>query len=300
MGLNTTMQGDRIQITIYGRRNAGKSSIINAITGQDIAIVSDVKGTTTDPVSKAMEILPLGPCMVTDTPGLDDEGELGAKRIEKALRVLDKTDIVLLISDISSITAADLNSSRGLPAGERQIIALAEEKRLPYIIVLNQTDRIDTEMAEEIKKIVSAKNAGKRVCLTSVLDNTGIEDLKEQLVSVLPQTSKELGIIDGLAGQGDIVLLVVPVDSAAPKGRLIMPQQQVIRDLLDHHAVAVVTQVPGIKNMLGLLGDKVKMVITDSQVFKEVSEAVPDEIPLTSFSILFEGYKASKVVTRCL
>lgn len=293
MGLNTTMQGDRIQITIYGKRNAGKSSIINAITGQDIAIVSDVMGTTTDPVSKAMEILPLGPCMVTDTPGLDDEGELGAKRIEKALRVLDKTDIVLLVSDISSITAADLNSSHGLPAGERQIIALAEEKRLPYIIVLNQTDRIDTEMAEEIKGIVSAKNAGVKVCLTSVTDNTGIEDLKDMLVSVVPQTSKELGIIDGLAGEGDIVLLVVPVDSAAPKGRLIMPQQQVIRDLLDHHAAAVVTQVPGIKNLLGLFGDKVKMVITDSQAFKEVSEAVPEEIPLTSFSILFARHKGS-------
>ena len=293
MELNNTLQGDRIHIAILGRRNVGKSSIINAITGQDIAIVSDIKGTTTDPVSKAMEILPLGACMLTDTPGLDDYGELGAKRVEKTIKVLDKTDIALVVADISSLTCRDLNSKYGMSPDEEQLVSLIEEKKLPYIIVLNQTDRIDVEMAEEIKEIVSSKNPGNQVCLTSVLDNTGIEGLKEQLVSVLPQTSKELGIIDGLAGQGDIVLLVVPVDSAAPKGRLIMPQQQVIRDLLDHHAVAVVTQVPGIKNMLGLLGDKVKMVITDSQAFKEVSEAVPDKIPLTSFSILFARHKGS-------
>ena len=293
MELNSTLQGDRVHIAILGKRNAGKSSIINAITGQELAIVSDIKGTTTDPVSKAMEILPLGPCLLIDTPGLDDEGELGTKRIEKTLKVLAKTDIALIVTDISSLTCRDLTSQYGLSPDEEHIIALIKEKKLPYIIVLNQSDRLDLEKTEEICNIISDKNPGIPVQLVSTTEKTGIESLKDAITLLVPDASSKPSITGDLVKSGEIAVLVTPVDSAAPKGRLIMPQQQVIRDLLDHHAAAVVTQVPGIKKLLRLLGDKVKMVITDSQAFKEVSEAVPEEIPLTSFSILFARHKGS-------
>lgn len=291
MGLNTTMQGDRIQIAIYGKTNAGKSSIINAITGQEAAIVSKVRGTTTDPVSKAMEILPLGPCMITDTPGLDDEGELGIKRVKKAVQVLNKTDIALIVSDISGFTEKDLEESCALPEKERQISRLINEKKLPYIIVLNQTDRIEEAKAENIRKIVTSKNPGVPVILTSAVKKTGIEELKAALVSLVPDAKQKLDIISDIVKRNDIVILVVPVDTSAPKGRLIMPQQQVIRDLLDNNAIAVVTQVPELKDTLKRLEGSVKMVITDSQAFKEVAAIVPLNIPLTSFSILFARHK---------
>lgn len=291
MGLNTTMQGDRIQIAIYGKTNAGKSSIINAITGQEAAIVSKVRGTTTDPVSKAMEILPLGPCMITDTPGLDDEGELGIKRVKKAVQVLNKTDIALIVSDISGFTEKDLEESCALPEKERQISRLINEKKLPYIIVLNQTDRIEEAKAENIRKIVTSKNPGVPVILTSAVKKTGIEELKAALVSLVPDAKQKLDIISDIVKRNDIVILVVPIDTSAPKGRLIMPQQQVIRDLLDNNAIAVVTQVPELKDTLKRLEGSVKMVITDSQAFKEVAAIVPLNIPLTSFSILFARHK---------
>ncbi len=284
MELNNTLQGDRIHIAILGRRNVGKSSIINAITGQDIAIVSDIKGTTTDPVSKAMEILPLGACMLTDTPGLDDYGELGAKRVEKTIKVLDKTDIALVVADISSLTCRDLNSKYGMSPDEEQLVSLIEEKKLPYIIVLNQTDRLDLEKTEEIRGIIAAKNPGIPVQLISTMEKTGIEGLKDAIALLVPEPSAKLDIT------GD---LVSEIDSSAPKGRLIMPQQQVIRDLLDNGAIAVVTQVPGLKGVLEKLGDSVKIVITDSQAFKEVAALVPEHIPLTSFSILFARHKGN-------
>ena len=293
MELNSTLQGDRIHIAILGRRNAGKSSVINVITGQDIAIVSDVKGTTTDPVSKAMEILPLGACLLTDTPGLDDYGELGAKRVGKTLKVLDKTDIALVVADISSLTCRDLNSRYGMAPDEEQLVSLIEEKKLPYIIVLNQTDRLDLEKTEEIRGIIASKNPGIPVKLISTMEKTGIEELKDAIALLVPEPSAKLDITGDLASENDIAVLVTPIDSSAPKGRLIMPQQQVIRDLLDNGAVAVVTQVPGLKGVLERLGDSVKIVITDSQAFKEVAALVPDDIPLTSFSILFARHKGN-------
>lgn len=288
MSLNKTLQGDRIQITIYGKRNAGKSSIINAITGQDIAIVSEVKGTTTDPVSKAMEILPLGPCMITDTPGLDDEGELGEKRIEKAMKVLNKTDIAILVSDISTY-----KNRVKFSANEEQIINNIKEKKLPYIIVLNKSDKIKTKEAKDIKQTVISNNPDVPVIITSAAYKKGIEELKDALVSLVPDVKPKLDIVGDIIERNDIALLVVPVDASAPKGRLIMPQQQVIRDLLDNNAIAVVTQVPELKDTLRRLEGNVKLVITDSQAFKEVSKIVPENIPLTSFSILFARHKGN-------
>lgn len=293
MSLQTTPQGDRIQIAIFGKRNAGKSSVINAITGQPLAIVSEVKGTTTDPVSKAMEILPLGPCMFIDTPGLDDEGELGKKRVEKAMQVLNKTDIALVVIDITTITKEDLTSKRGLPQKELEIISLIEEKKLPYIIVLNQADRIGDVGAEKLRNQIAAKNGAVPVNVISTVEKKGLEELKDTLIAQVPDADLKLHIVGDLIQEGDIVVLVVPVDSAAPKGRLIMPQQQVIRDILDNHAVAVVTQVPQLAQTLANLEGKVKLVITDSQAFREVSAIVPESTRLTSFSILFARHKGN-------
>ena len=293
MSLQTTPKGDRLQIALYGKRNAGKSSIINAITGQPLAIVSEVKGTTTDPVSKAMEILPLGPCMFIDTPGLDDEGELGRKRVGKAMQVLNKTDIALVVIDISEIKESDLQTERGLPQKELEIIRLIEEKKLPYIIVLNQADKIGDVAAEEIRNKIVAKNAKIPVNVVSTVQKKGLEELKDALIAQVPDADLKLHIIGDLIEEGDTVVLVVPVDSAAPKGRLIMPQQQVIRDILDNHAMAVVTQVPQLAKTLENLSGKVKMVVTDSQAFGEVSKIVPHDLLLTSFSILFARHKGN-------
>ncbi|MDO4166838.1 MAG: [FeFe] hydrogenase H-cluster maturation GTPase HydF [Eubacteriales bacterium] len=293
MSLQTVQQGDRLQIAIFGKRNAGKSSVINAITGQQLAIVSDVKGTTTDPVSKAMEILPLGPCMLIDTPGLDDVGDLGEKRVEKALQVLNRTDIALVVLDISQITEEELLSRRGIGEKETEIISLVEEKKIPYIIVLNQADRIEDAQAEAIRTKLVLKNPHVPVNVISTVRKTGLEELKDTLITQVPDADQELHIVSDLIVAGDIIVLVVPVDSAAPKGRLIMPQQQTIRDILDHQAVAVVTQVPELGKTLENLAGKVRMVITDSQAFREVSAIVPEEVPLTSFSILFARHKGN-------
>lgn len=293
MSLQTVQQGDRLQIAIFGKRNAGKSSVINAITGQQLAIVSDVKGTTTDPVSKAMEILPLGPCMLIDTPGLDDVGDLGEKRVEKALQVLNRTDIALVVLDISQITEEEFLSRRGIGEKETEIISLVEEKKIPYIIVLNQADRIEDAQAEAIRTKLVLKNPHVPVNVISTVRKTGLEELKDTLITQVPDADQELHIVSDLIVAGDIIVLVVPVDSAAPKGRLIMPQQQTIRDILDHQAVAVVTQVPELGKTLENLAGKVRMVITDSQAFREVSAIVPEEIPLTSFSILFARHKGN-------
>lgn len=293
MSLHTTPQGDRIQIALFGKRNAGKSSVINAVTGQQLAIVSEVKGTTTDPVSKAMELLPLGPCMFIDTPGLDDEGELGKKRVEKAMQVLNKTDIALVVIDINTITGEDLESKRGLPPKELEIIGLIEEKKIPYIIVLNQADRMEDVMAEEIRNQIVKKNGTVPMNVVSSKEGVGLEELKDALIRQVPDADLKLHIVGDLIEEGDIILLVVPVDSAAPKGRLIMPQQQVIRDILDNHAISIVTQVPQLGKVLEEFSDKIKMVITDSQAFKEVSAIVPESMLLTSFSILFARHKGN-------
>ena len=292
MGLHTVMQGDRLQIAILGKRNAGKSSLINALTGQQTAIVSETKGTTTDPVSKAMEILPLGPCMLIDTPGLDDEGELGEKRVERAKAVLHRTDIAVLVLDIAALQ----EESRGnlcLPELEQAVLDELQEKRTKGILVLNQSDRLPMEDGEAIRQAIQRKNSEIPVVLASAATGSGIEELKDVLVSLAPKEDPELHIVSDLISEGDFIVLVVPVDSAAPKGRLIMPQQQTIRDILDHHAMAILTQVSGLSETLSQLQGKVKMVITDSQAFHEVDAIVPKDIPLTSFSILFARHKGN-------
>lgn len=270
MSLNSTPSADRIHIGIFGRRNAGKSSIINTITGQNLAIVSDIKGTTTDPVLKAMELLPLGPVVLIDTPGLDDEGELGELRIKKAYQILNKTDIALLVVD----------SSVGMTLEDEKILSRIQEKRIPYLIVKNKCDLLSEAIpSEEHTIFVSAAN-GKH-----------ISELKERIAALVPSDETEIPIVRDLLKPGDFVVLVVPIDSSAPKGRLILPQQQTIRDILEAGAVSIVVKDTELKETLENLGKSPALVITDSQAFKEVAKIVPHEIPLTSFSILFARHK---------
>lgn len=269
MGLNDTPKSDRIHIGIFGKRNAGKSSIINAITGQNLAIVSEIKGTTTDPVQKAMELLPLGPIMLIDTPGIDDIGELGKKRIEKSYQVLNKTDIALLVVD----------GTLGLQQEDKAIIEAIKEKKLPYIIILNKSDKVSDKYQVENSIWVSTKT------------NENIWGLKERISKLVPADNMKLKIIGDKLEPNDIAVLVVPIDKAAPKGRLILPQQQTIRDILEAGAVSVVTRDTELKKTLENLGKKPKIVITDSQAFGFVKTIVPDDVLLTSFSILFARYK---------
>ncbi|MBQ6720094.1 MAG: [Oscillospiraceae bacterium] len=269
MSMNNTPSGERTHIGFFGRRNAGKSSVVNAVTGQDLAVVSDVKGTTTDPVSKAMELLPLGPVMIIDTPGFDDEGMLGELRVKKTRQVLNKTDIAILVVD----------ASEGMKDCDRQLIQLFQDKEIPYIIVYNKADLLaEIPAAEENSLYVSA------------LRGTGIFELKERMAR-LKQTGTERKLISDKLHPGDFVVLVVPIDKAAPKGRLILPQQQTIRDILDAGAVSIVVKETELAQTLETLGTKPAMVITDSQVFSSVSKIVPPDIPLTSFSILMARYK---------
>lgn len=291
MGLQTAMRGDRLQITLLGRRNAGKSSLINALTGQQTAIVSEIKGTTTDPVSKAMEILPLGACMLTDTPGLDDEGELGRKRIQKTEETFHRTDIALLVMDVATLQIE--TKGKGMPELESSLLDKLRGEQLSVVLVLNQSDRLSVEEAEAIRRDLQQCYPEYPVAMTSVAAGSGIEELKDILASLAPEEDLRLHIVSDLTAAGELIVLVVPVDSAAPKGRLIMPQQQTIRDILDSQAVAVVTQVPELASVLNTLQGKVRMVITDSQAFKEVNAIVPPEIPLTSFSILFARHKGN-------
>jgi len=269
MSMNNTPSGERTHIGFFGRRNAGKSSVVNAVTGQDLAVVSDVKGTTTDPVSKAMELLPLGPVMIIDTPGFDDEGMLGELRVKKTRQVLNKTDIAILVVD----------AAEGQRDCDRQLIQLFRDKEIPYIIVYNKADLLaEIPVGEENSLYVSA------------LRGAGIFELKERMAR-LKQTGTERKLISDKLHPGDFVVLVVPIDKAAPKGRLILPQQQTIRDILDAGAVSIVVKETELAQTLEKLGTKPAMVITDSQVFSSVSKIVPPEIPLTSFSILMARYK---------
>ena len=269
MGMNNTPASERIHIGFFGRRNAGKSSIVNAVTGQELAVVSDVKGTTTDPVYKTMELLPLGPVMIIDTPGFDDEGMLGELRVKKTKQVLNKTDIAVLVVD----------AAEGLKECDRELIRLFEAKRIGYLIVYNKSDLLDEIPA-----------AGEKEIYASALKKEHIFDVKERIGALKEQTEEKCIIADKL-DRGDFVVLVVPIDSAAPKGRLILPQQQTIRDILDAGAMAIVTKESELTATLEGLSKKPAMVITDSQVFKTVSTMVPKEIPLTSFSILMARYK---------
>lgn len=268
-GFNDTPKSDRIHIGIFGKRNAGKSSIINAITSQNLAVVSKVKGTTTDPVQKAMELLPLGPVMIIDTPGIDDEGELGKMRVEKSYQVLNKTDIALLVVD----------GNEGLTQCDKDLIEEIKKRKLPYLIILNKSDEVCNRYNIENSIWVSAET------------KENIWELKERISKLVPNENMTLKIVGDLLDPEDIVVLVVPIDSAAPKGRLILPQQQTIRDVLEAGAISVVTRDTELPQTLKSLGKKPKIVVTDSQAFGKVKNDVPEDILLTSFSILFARYK---------
>lgn len=275
MSLNSTPSAERVHIGIFGKRNAGKSSVINAITDQDLAIVSDVKGTTTDPVSKAMELLPLGPVMIIDTPGLDDVGELGKMRVQKSYQVLNKTDIGILVID-------------GLVGPTPQDNALIEkfkEKKIPYIVVMNKLDLVREKGIE-----LPSEDSPNTLWVSSVTKEN-IYELKELIAKQAPTDESKFQIVGDLLDPSDFVVLVVPIDKAAPKGRLILPQQQTIRDILEADATAIVVKEYELRDTLASLGKKPKLVITDSQVFAKVSADTPRDILLTSFSILFARYK---------
>lgn len=276
--LNQTPSANRIHIGIFGKRNAGKSSLINAITGQNHAIVSDVLGTTTDPVLKSMELLPLGPVVIIDTPGLDDEGTLGALRIQKAYQILNKTDIAVLVIDASS----------GVTKEDSEILKRIHEKEIPCVIVVNKSDICPNCNLEDLP-LPDSDSA----ILVSSKTGEHIHELKELLAQQASQDTIQKSIVADLLNPLDFVVLVVPIDSAAPKGRLILPQQQTIRDILEAKASAIVVQETELAETLNSLGKKPKMVITDSQVFKKVSAVTPDDILLTSFSILFARYKGN-------
>lgn len=282
MGMNEAPSANRTHIGIFGRRNAGKSSIMNAITGQDIAIVSDVKGTTTDPVSKAMELLPLGPVVVTDTPGLDDTGELGEMRKTKSRQSLRKTDIAVLVIDGEN---ADKDSLEQI---ERPLLSDFAEQNMPYVIAVNKSEHM---AAQEKERIRSYFRDEAHLLFVSAKSGENIHALKECMANIAPVEAGSKKLVADLLEPFDIAVLVVPIDSAAPKGRLILPQQQVIRDCLEAGAVPVVTRETELAAALKFLAKAPKVVITDSQAFGRVSKEVPSDIYLTSFSILFSRYK---------
>ena len=279
MGMNQTPASERVHISFFGRRNAGKSSVINAITGQDLAIVSSVKGTTTDPVYKTMELLPLGPVMIIDTPGIDDEGELGALRVKKSYQVLNKTDIAILIVD----------STTGKTDADYALISRFIHKKIPYLIVYNKIDLLTDQEVYDL-----AFSTRKEEVMVSVAANMNIHELKEKIASMKPEDSHKYPLIGDLINPEDLVILVVPIDKAAPKGRLILPQQQTIRAVLERGGLSLVVRDTELKSTLDLFrsqGIKPKLVVTDSQAFARVSKDTPEDITLTSFSILFSRYK---------
>ena len=270
MDLNSTPSAGRVHIGFFGKRNSGKSSLVNAVTGQELSIVSDVKGTTTDPVYKAMELLPMGPVMIIDTPGIDDEGELGLMRVKKAKQVLAKTDVAVLVADINS----------PLSEIEFDLIKTFNENNVPFVVAYTKSDLY-----------TGKKELKQNEIITSAKANEGIFELKEKIAHLATDSTKEKHLVADMLCEGDIVVLVTPIDSAAPKGRLILPQQQTIRDILDSDALAVVVKEDKLTSALNSLSEKPKMVITDSQAFKSVAADTPDDILLTSFSILMARYK---------
>lgn len=279
MSLNATPSSERVHIGIFGKRNAGKSSLINAITGQNLAIVSEAKGTTTDPVYKAMELLPLGPVMIIDTPGIDDEGVLGNLRIQKAYQVLNKTDIALVIID----------AAVGPSAEDLRLIKRINTKKIPLLIVINKCETIN----EDKKTAYQALLSNGKLLFVSAEQKLNIFELKEAIAQTVPADENKAQIVADLLSPSDFVVLVVPIDSAAPKGRLILPQQQTIRDILEADAAAIVVKENELTNTLQNLGKRPKLIITDSQVFKKVAAETPADILLTSFSILFARYKGN-------
>lgn len=272
MGLNDKVSSERVHIGFFGLRNVGKSSVVNAVTGQDLSVVSEVKGTTTDPVKKSMEILPLGPVVIIDTPGIDDEGELGELRVQKAKRVLAQTDIAVLVVD----------ATKGLEESDKELISLFEKRDIPYVIVYNKSDLLDNY--PEIKD---------NIVWVSAKENHNIYELKEMIAQLVKGKENNKKIVSDLLLPGDKVVLVTPIDESAPKGRLILPQQQTIRDILDAGCTAIVCQDSELKDTLNSLKEMPKLVITDSQVFEKVEKDIPREVMLTSFSILFARYKGN-------
>ena len=270
MGLNDTPSANRVHIGFFGCRNAGKSSVVNAVTGQETAVVSHVKGTTTDPVTKAMELLPLGPVVIIDTPGIDDEGYLGEMRIKRTQRMINKTDIAVLVVD----------GTVGLNAIDKELISEFERKDIPYIIAYNKSDLVDTKTDLDEREICISAKTGD-----------GIFELKEKLASIAKNSGEDKRLVGDLINPGDFIVLVVPIDESAPKGRLILPQQMTIRDILDADAVPIVTKETELTATLKGLDKKPYAVITDSQAFKRVAEDTPEDILLTSFSILMARYK---------
>lgn len=270
MSLQETVSAERVHIGFFGLRNAGKSSVVNAVTGQKLSVVSDVKGTTTDPVKKAMELLPIGPVVIIDTPGIDDEGSLGEMRVEKTRETLAKTDIAVLVVD----------ATKGKTTTDEDLIAEFQKREIPYIVVYNKSDLLQNAPESEANEIfVSAKN------------NVNISELKEKLGALSKNRPSPRFIVADMLEKGDLVVLVTPIDESAPKGRLILPQQLTLREILDAHCSAIVCQDTELSETLGSLSKKPRMVITDSQAFGRVSAAVPADIPLTSFSILMARYK---------
>ena len=279
MGMNQTPASERVHISFFGKRNAGKSSVINAVTGQDLSIVSSVMGTTTDPVYKTMELLPLGPVMIIDTPGIDDEGELGALRVRKSYQVLNKTDIAILVVD----------STIGKTEEELALIHRFHKKKIPYLLVYNKIDLLSNE---EIKDLAMSVRPGE--VLVSASSNMNIYELKEKIASLKPEDTHKYPLIQDLIEPLDLVILVVPIDKAAPKGRLILPQQQTIRDILERGSLSLVVRDTELKDTLEHFraqGIRPRLVVTDSQAFARVSRDTPEDITLTSFSILFARYK---------
>lgn len=273
MGLNDTPSGERMHIGFFGRRNAGKSSLVNAVTGQDLSVVSDTRGTTTDPVRKAMELLPVGPVLIIDTPGFDDVGSLGELRVKKTRQILDQTDVAVLVVD----------ALEGLCQADQDLLALFREKAIPWITVYNKADLLK-----------ESGSGSDRVIYVSSTEKTGIHELKERIAALGKEAEtrqKSLPLAGDLVRPGDLAVLVIPIDKAAPKGRLILPQQQMIRDLLDHDACPVCVKENELAGLLNRLGTRPAMVITDSQVFAEVDRELSSDLPLTSFSILMARYK---------
>lgn len=280
MGMNDTPRSERIHIALFGRRNAGKSSLINAITGQEIAVVSAIKGTTTDPVYKAMELLPIGPVVFIDTAGLDDVGELGELRKKKSLEVLYKTDVAIVVIE-SGIGATEL---------EKDIISKIKERNIPVIGAIN---KIDTQPISQQELDILQEQLGIMLSAVSAIENKGIGELKKAIIEAVPNDENKFTILGDLVSPGDFVVLVTPIDKAAPKGRLILPQQQTIRDILESDCIAVVTKEFELKETLDNLGKKPKLVVTDSQVFLKVAADTPKDIAMTSFSILFARQKGN-------
>lgn len=275
MGLNETPQAERKHISFFGCRNAGKSSLINAVTNQSLSIVSDVPGTTTDPVHKAMELLPVGPVVITDTPGLDDVGTLGEMRVQKAEEVLRRTDLAILVID----------ASVGMTKKDKNILSKIKDRNIPFILAYNKMDKINGQMNNQDDEM------SEYTIFVSALNNAGIKELKEMIGKVLTKDEESKTLVGDLVKEGEIVVLVVPIDKAAPKGRLILPQQETIRDLLNHREIPLVCGVGELQSVIDRFQKDIALVITDSQAFKKVGEIVPKEIPLTSFSILFSRYK---------